>query len=49
MTVVAGNEFQSNIYQIADLLESAHYERIQNIAKAAQDWNDQEAIREVKA
>lgn len=44
-----GNGNGRFIYEIADLLESAHYERIQNIAKAAQDWNGQEPIREVKA
>jgi len=44
-----GNGTGRFIYEIADLLEPAQYERIQNIAKAAQDWNGQEPIREVKA
>lgn len=44
-----GNGNGRFIYEIADLLESAQYESIQNIAKAAQNWNGQEPIREVKA
>jgi hypothetical protein len=44
-----GNGNGRFIYEIADLLEPAHYERIQNIVKAAQDWDGQEPIREVNA
>ena len=36
------------IYEISDLLEPRHYERIHGIAKAAQDWNGQDPIREVR-
>ncbi len=37
------------IYEISDLLEPSHQERIKNIAKAAQEWSGHDPIREVKA
>ena len=44
-----GNGNGGFIYEISDLLEPVHQERIQIIAKIAKDWNGQELIREVKA
>ena len=32
------------IFEISDLLEPEHYERIQNIAKAAANWNGEQSI-----
>jgi hypothetical protein len=37
------------IFEISDLMEPIHQQRIQNIAKAAQDWNGQDPVREVNA
>lgn len=36
------------IYEISDLLEPRHYERMCNIAEAARNWNGQDPVRDVK-
>lgn len=37
------------IFEMSDLLEPIHWERIQGIVQAAQHWDGQEPVREVKA
>lgn len=44
-----GNGKAGFIYEISDLLEPGQLARVQNIARAAQDWDGQEPVREVKS